>query len=211
MTIQQQSSIETRPALLHRSKLVANTWNPNRMTPVMREKLAEAIDLFGFIDPLTVRPLGDLYQIIDGEHRFEVGVELGFEDFDAMIVEGLTDVDAKKLTIVMNELHGQADPDKLGPLIEDIISASSLEDLFRGFPYDEGVVASFLSTPLPPLPDLPKPKAASKDKEAWAERTYRMPKTVALVVDEAIEKAKDGEEIETWQALERVAADYLAT
>jgi hypothetical protein len=31
------------------------------------------------------------------------------------------------------------------------------------------------------------------------------------VVDEAIEKAKDGEEIEQWQGLERVAAEYLAS
>jgi hypothetical protein len=38
-----------------------------------------------------------------------------------------------------------------------------------------------------------------------------MPKEVALVIDEALEKAKDGEEIEQWQALERIAADYLAS
>jgi hypothetical protein len=37
-----------------------------------------------------------------------------------------------------------------------------------------------------------------------------LPDEVNLVLDEAIEKAKDGDEIEDWQALERVAADFLA-
>jgi len=186
------------------------------MTAAIYDKLRESIEEYGMVDPLTVRPIdvkGETqWQIIDGEHRFDVAVALGYDMFDCIEILGLTDAQAKKLTIIMNELHGQPDPDRMGPLLQSIIDDSSLDELFKALPYDPSVVAAFLgSDDLPKLDDLPKPAAkADSDKEQWAERTFRMPKQVALVVDEAIEKAKDGEEIEAWRGLERVAADYLA-
>ena len=193
--------------------LIANPWNPNRMTSDMYSKAIESITLYGFIDPLTVREKGSLYEIIDGEHRFKAGVALGMLYFPVIDLGPIDDATAKKLTLVLNELRGQVDPDKMGPLLQSIIDDTSLEDMLKAMPFEVGTVAGYLQ-----MPDLasvtskmPKPKAEPKEeKEPWAERTYRMPKTVALVVDEAIEKAKDGEEIEVWQALERVAADYLA-
>ena len=182
------------------------------MTADMYQKLVESISAYGLVDPLTIRRMAGYYEILDGEHRWQVANDMGIDEFDCVIVDGLTDAQAKKLTIIMNELHGQPDPDKMGPLLQSIIDDSSLEELFKALPYDPSVVAAFLqSDSLPKLDDMPKPeRKADESKEQWAERTFRLPKTVALVVDEAIEKAKDGEEIETWQALERVAADYLA-
>lgn len=184
------------------------------MTADMYAKALESIQLYGFIDPLTVRQLDyGRYQIIDGEHRFQAGKDLGITMFPVMLVEGLTDDQAKKLTIVMNELHGQADPGKMGDLLNDILKATDMDSLLVGLPYSTDILAGFMGLPtLPPLKTtLSSAAGASTDqKEPWAERLYRMPKSVALVIDEALEKAKDGEELESWQALERVAADYLA-
>jgi ParB-like chromosome segregation protein Spo0J len=183
------------------------------MTGQMYAKAKESILLYGFIDPLTVRPVGKEFQIIDGEHRWRVGLELGMEDFPCVVVEGLSDPDAKKLTIVLNELHGQVDPDKMGPLLQGILADQTIDELMRALPFDESVVAAYMGTELPTLAELsamPAPSSGPGDKEQWVERVFRLPKTAALVVDEAIEKAADGERIERWQALERVAADFLA-
>lgn len=191
-----------------------NKWNPNRMTQAMRAKARESIETYGFIDPLLVREVGlHDYEVIDGEHRFDEAIALGYEELPCVNLGLVEDADAKKLTIIMNELHGQADPGKLGDLLDDIRTMTSLEELMVALPYDEKVLGSLLSTPLPSLP-LTKPPASGAVEEGskivWVERLYRVPKDVALVIDEAIEKAKDGEEIEAWQALERVAADFLA-
>jgi len=223
MTIQSPPSnarLRSRHHIIHKADLEPNPWNPNRMTKAMRQKLVESIHEYGMIDPLTVRWIlrGDpdenngIWQIIDGENRWQVAVDEGIDKFDCIEVQGLTEAQAKKLTIVMNELHGQADPGKLGDLLADILDMTSLDELKVALPYEDGVLAGYLN--LDPLPDLaPMPDMTSTGegtKEAWVERMFRMPKSVGLVVDEAIEKAKDGEDVETWQALERVAADYLA-
>lgn len=196
-------------------QLEANPWNPNRMTAAMYAKILESIQEYGMVDPLTVREIDNTrYQIIDGENRWRGATDLGYTEFDVTVIEGMTDAQARKLTIIMNELHGQADPDKMGDLLADILSLSSLEELMIAMPYDEAVLAGYLQTPLPQLPPLkplPGKPPTSESKEPWAERLFKMPKTVALIVDEALEKAKDGEELEAWQALERVAADYLAS
>lgn len=190
-----------------------NPWNPNRMTSQMYAKEIESIATYGFIDPLLVREIGpNDYQIIDGEHRFDGGRSLGMEEFPCVNLGVVPDPDAKKLTIVMNELHGQADAGKLGDLLGEILQDTSLEELLVALPYTEDVLAGYLGTALPPLPELETPAPApGASPEPWVERLYKLPKTAALVVDEALEKAKDGEAVENWQALERVAADYLAS
>lgn len=200
--------------LVKRDLLVPNPWNPNRMTAAVYAKALESIELYGFIDPLTVRLDTDYnFQIIDGEHRFRAGCDLGMTEFPCFVIEGLADADAKKLTIVMNELRGQADPDRMGDLLADILKDRTIDELLHALPYDEGIVAGFLKQELPPLPPLAAPPtpAAGGPQPVWVERLYRLPKEAALVVDEALEKAKDGQEVEGWQALERIAADYLAS
>lgn len=198
------------------AQLHKNPWNPNRMTADMFGKAIESIGEYHFVDPLLVRPIPlDQFQIIDGEHRYEAGLTLGMTEFPCMVID-VDDTTAKKLTIVMNELHGQADPDKLGPLLQELLEDTSLDDLLVALPYDTSVLEGYLGTALTTLPPLepvtptPAPEAKS-DKSVWVERLYRMPKEAALVLDEALEKAKDGEEVESWQALERIAADYLAS
>lgn len=221
MTIQSPSSsaaLKTRHRILHKSSLSANPWNPNRMTQAMRAKLVESIHEYGMVDPLTVRPIdddlaGQHYEILDGEHRFNVAVDEGIDKFDCIEIEGLTEAQARKLTIVMNELHGQADPGKLGDLLADILDMTGLAELKIALPYDDSVLAGYLKQdPLPALPDLPSMKRSDEGStDPWVERMFRMPKSVALVIDEAIEKARGGEDLEAWQGLERVAADYLGS
>jgi len=217
-TVPQPSSNETSTPsiiLIPREQLLPNPWNPNRMTAQAYAKLLESIQQFGFIDPLLVREIGYRdFQIIGGAHRFRAGNDLGMEAFPCVNLGLVDDAVAKKLTIIDNELHGQADPTQMGDLLTEILQLTSLEELLVALPYSEDVLAGFIG--LPDLPAIgeggdPTPPPPDPNKEPWVERLYKLPKTAALIVDEAIEKAKDGDPMENWQALERVAADYLAS
>ena len=55
--------------------LERNDWNPNRMTQEIRAKLMLNLKRDGFVAPLLVRKLGDRYQIVNGEHRWQIAQE----------------------------------------------------------------------------------------------------------------------------------------
>jgi len=181
------------------------------MNAFMYAKALESIEEFGFVDPLTLRPMGSRYQIVDGEHRLNAGTESGMTEFPAFIVSGLSDAQAKKLTLVMNELRGQARPDLLQELLRDLDDDLGIDALKVALPYPDEVLAGFLGAELPPLQPLDQPKSQGDPKEKWVERVYRMPQSAADVLDEAINKAKNGDPVEDWQALEYIAGDYLAS
>src|SRR4051812_11413932 len=84
-----------------RDALIPNPWNPNKMNAFMYSKALESIQLYGFLDPLLVRPFGNgVYQIIDGEHRWRAACDLGQSSFPCVVRE-CDDATAKKLTIVL--------------------------------------------------------------------------------------------------------------
>lgn len=196
--------------------LAANPWNPNKMTAFMYEKAVESLKEFGFIAPVIVRQLGpDFYQIIDGEHRFRAALSLGWVEIPCVLVEELSEAQAKKLTVVLNELHGQLDPGKLSDLLGDLADSGEIADLFSSMPFTSDVLKGFVGLEGIPLP-APVKHERPKREERWTERTFRMPAAVDEVVREALDRARDatlaedGGPLEDWQALERVCAEYLA-
>ncbi len=111
-----------------------NPWNPNRQSDRAYEAEKESIQAFGFLDPITVRQLPEGgYQIVDGEHRWKAMKELGASEISANVVE-LTDDQAKKLTIILNETRGQADRVDLAKLLAELQPVLG-DDLITGLPY----------------------------------------------------------------------------
>lgn len=114
--------------------LHANPWNPNVVGDDLARAISESVDAFGFIDPVLVRPIRGGYEIIDGEHRWLAARKNGNTHVD-VIVRELSDEDAKKLTIILNE-HGTPDVLKLGNLLADLAGSLDLEQLRVGLRYD---------------------------------------------------------------------------
>lgn len=196
-------------------RLIENPWNPNKMTAFMYEKAVESLQEFGFVAPVIVRSVGDRYQIIDGAHRFRAARDLGVADIPVVVVDGLSEPQAKKLTVVLNELHGQLDPGKLSDLLGDLAGSGQIEDLFSSMPFTSDILKGFVGLDGVPLPD-PVKVGRPKREERWTERTFRMPAAVDEVVGEALDRAKRqnlaerGGPVEDWQALEQICAEYLA-
>lgn len=196
-------------------RLVANPWNPNKMTAFMYDKAVESLQEFGFIAPVIVRRLGDRFQIIDGEHRYRAALSLGIAEIPVVIVDDLTEPQAKKLTVVLNELHGQLDPGKLSDLLGELMDSSSVESVLQSMPFTSDILKGFVGLDGVPLPK-PVKQERGKRADRWTERTFRMPAPVDDVVGEALARARenlandDGRPVEDWQALEVVCAEYLA-
>jgi hypothetical protein len=201
--------IEPTIVWLSPDMLVPNKWNPNRMDAFMYSRAVESIKEFGFIDPVTARPSRGKYEIIDGEHRWKGAIDLGLTLIPVFVLE-LSDAKARKLTVLLNELRGSADPASMGELLKTLLASESIESLTMTLPFTSEAINAMVG-----MEDIdwkamdPEPKVKA-EKEKWVERTYRMPASVGLVLDEAIEKAKDGETMDSWKAIEIIAAEFLA-
>ncbi len=193
--------------------LEPNPWNPNRMNAFMYAKALESIQTFGFVDPVTCWDAGNFrLQIIDGEHRWKAARDLGLVEIPVFIADLKDETQAKKLTILLNELRGQSLPEDMGALLKDLMATESMETLLEQLPYTEDMFRGLVSD-LPPLPSTApttRSEGTPEPERRWVERLYRMPAAAAQVLDDALARAKAGDEIEDWQALERLAADYLA-
>lgn len=125
-------SVKIKAGLIH-----PNPWNPYaNKSDRLQEAIAESINEFDQIQDLVVRPHPDIegeYQILDGEGRHRTfNAE---EEVYATILHGLTDGQAKKITIVMDETRATADKIELSALLADLANDTSIDDLISGLPY----------------------------------------------------------------------------
>lgn len=181
-------------------------------------KLIESIKRFGFTDPVTIRMNGPVRQIIDGEHRVRAALDLGLSEIPYIDMGEISEAEAQALGIILNELKGRHDPKQLGALLDDLLTRGRPEEVLQGMPFTPEALTGLTSlrgfdwSTFEAEPSKSaEPKPSSRKGTSWVERTFRLPHEVNDVLSQALERAKDGDEIEDWQALERMAADFLAS
>lgn len=107
-------------------KVKPNDWNPNRMTPFMRQSLKEGLRVDGWLRSHSLLVWrsdenGKIKNIIiDGEHRWEVAKELGFEEAPMVFMHRLTEAAAKSLTVKIDAKRGEFDKKDLAQVIREI-------------------------------------------------------------------------------------------
>ena len=204
------------------SKVHPNDWNPNRMNETVARATRESIQEHGFIDPILVRPhpsIKDEWEIIDGEHRKIEAEESGYTVVPVIAIKA-TDAQAKKLTIILNETRGEADPVDLGVLLATLAQDMSMDDLLKGLPYNKVDIDNLLAlgsvdwdTFAGTVPESP---AADDDK--WAHLHLSLPPNVMPLWNQALERFFDGVELQHPDSppvagglfLEALVADFLA-
>ncbi len=149
------------------TKIHANPWNPNVQSDVVARATRESLQRFGFVEPVLLRPHPEItgeWEIINGEHRWTEAQALGYTDIPT-VIEDLTDDEAKKLTVVLNETTGDADVVLLGQLLSEL---QNLDDFKLALPYTDAELTHLLSIgaedwdrfgnadddPEPPPPDV---------------------------------------------------------
>jgi len=96
-----------------------NDWNPNILPKKFCEALKKNIKDKGFVSPILVRIIKGGYEIIDGEHRFNILKELGYTKIPCVIVEEEDDAQAIMRTIAMWRLRGEANVMEIASLFFD--------------------------------------------------------------------------------------------
>ena len=141
MSIELDKIIVKRSLLIKKEQIEPNPWNPNVTTKREQNAIQESLEAFGQIANVLVREVGKgKYQIIDGEHRFQELPEALYCD-----VVKLNDVDAKRLTVIMNETRGNPDQVLLAELLQSISEELTVEEIMVGLPYDDKTLEDLLA------------------------------------------------------------------
>lgn len=103
-----------------------NSWNPNELTPFMMESLAEGFRQDGWLKSQALLVWGNDEKkhkrniIIDGEHRWEIATKLGMKDGPMVFLNGLTEVQAKALTVKLDAKRGTFVEERLALVLRDV-------------------------------------------------------------------------------------------
>lgn len=103
-----------------------NRWNPNRMSSFQMESLKQELMTTGWLRSMKLLVWGSDENgevrniIIDGEHRWKLGKQLGFKVAPMVFLHGITEIEAKKLTIKIDHKRGTPDNSALSDLLISI-------------------------------------------------------------------------------------------
>jgi ParB/RepB/Spo0J family partition protein len=198
-------------------KICPNTWNPNKVEDKVQSQLIEDIKRDGFTQPIIVRvhpKKSEMYEIIDGEHRWNAVKELDWKEVDCLIEEK-NDAEAMIRTITMNKLRGEFDSIKLAEVLVELKKTYSEEELVKLLGFSEEELKSYEEL----LDFDPESLSALEDKEENAVVDNGNPETTMLntkefsldltqldVVETAIEAVN---EFTPESALAKICKEYL--
>jgi ParB family chromosome partitioning protein len=155
--------------------IVPNTYNPNIVPGDILAKLRAEIAQKGLIQPIIVRSSGNAYEIIDGQHRWQVCRELGMTAIPC-IIQDFSDTESKIKCLQLNYLRGSPVPIKLASLIYSLNREMTLEELARRLPYEEPQLMDNLQ-----LLKLPENYGNELEEQALKEEA-ELPSVISFVV-----------------------------
>lgn len=109
--------------LVDPKKLKRNPWNSNHVDPKNMTKLKRSIQDLDFVTSVVVRELDDgTLQILGGQHRTEVAVELGLKAVPIINLGKIDDIKAKKIGLVDNSRYGTDDSLQLAKILDELMA-----------------------------------------------------------------------------------------
>jgi ParB/RepB/Spo0J family partition protein len=127
-------------------RLRPNAYNPNAMTPdEFAELVAEVRHLGRLPKPVVVRPDGDGYVIVDGEHGWRAAEEVGLAEVPCEVLE-VDDFEAMRQTYKRNQ-HGTHDRVALGQMFRRMMDERNISNrqLAKEINVSEGTVRNALT------------------------------------------------------------------
>lgn len=103
-----------------------NWWNPNVTTPRVQRSIEHGFRKDGWISSHALLVWGTDERgmrrdvIIDGEHRWLAAIAVGLVEGPMVFLDGLTEREAKALTVKLDQKRGRFDGDKLDALLKSI-------------------------------------------------------------------------------------------
>jgi len=111
---------EIKVTMIAIDQLDPNPWNPNKLTnEQFAELLAEVRRLGKLPKPIVVRPSGDRFEIVDGEHSWKAAKECGLTEVPCEVVD-LDDFTARLETYKRNQ-HGKHNHVREGQMFREML------------------------------------------------------------------------------------------
>ena len=122
--------------LVNTNRVQANPWNFNRMSEPEEKALRESLEEYGQVVPLAVRSIGDVKQVLDGEHRLAVIKESGAANLLVHDLGEMEDAHAKKLSVILMTTHGKPDFEAARDFLHAFRTEHEWDpaDILRGLP-----------------------------------------------------------------------------
>ncbi|WP_055074921.1 hypothetical protein [Pseudanabaena sp. 'Roaring Creek'] len=174
--------------------------NANEVNRKTQKAIGESIQLYGFLEQFVVEPHPDIpgeYRILGGNHRY---LEVQ-GDTRCNVVFGLTDAQAKKLSLALNT-HGNPNAQMLASMLGEIYEVEGA-DAAIGIPYTPDEIEKIVNQPLPPI---------TNEEETWKKITLDVPDGIYQVLMQAVEKtgiAHKSPSKRIVNALELICVEYI--
>lgn len=127
-------------------KLRKAPWNYKDDDPFRAAKLAENMRKNGQVLNLVVREMPDsLYEVLDGNHRLDAVLLLGWKSCLCYNAGPLTEPQAKRLAIEVNETRFPTNIPRLSTIVQELSGIFGKEDLLSTFPLPENEVDALVS------------------------------------------------------------------
>jgi ParB/RepB/Spo0J family partition protein len=134
-----------RTQIIAIGQITPNEYNPNRMSQdEFAELVAEVKHLGRLPKPVVVRPNGQGFLIVDGEHGWRAAQKVGLAEIPCEVIDA-DDFEAMRQTYKRNQ-HGTHEPIKLGRMFQRMMEDRKLSqrDLAKEIAVSEGTVRNAL-------------------------------------------------------------------
>jgi hypothetical protein len=119
-------------------QLVKADWNYKRDNEFIKSRLIENMRRTGQIENIVVRQIGkDKYEVVNGNHRLDAMLELGFKKVMAYNLGVVSDATARRIAIELNETKFEADMILLSKRINEILNEINEEELKQTLPFTD--------------------------------------------------------------------------
>jgi ParB-like chromosome segregation protein Spo0J len=120
------------------SWLVKAKWNYKTDDAAKAKKLVANIKRNGQVQNLIVRPIkGGKFEIANGNHRLDAFEELKYADAVCYNLGVVSEKTAQRVAIETNETSFDADPVKLGQVLEGMLEEFEKDELLETLPYED--------------------------------------------------------------------------
>mgnify|MGYP001007202818 CR=1 FL=1 len=206
-----------RAVLVPVDKLVPNPWNIQQTDEIQQRAIAGSLGFFGQVEELLVRHhplLPGFYQILSGEHRAR---ELS-GDVYANIIHGLSDAEAKHLSIVMNSTHGEAAQNDLMQLLGEIELEVGLNQVASTMPIPENELLALIEQSRSAEQQPKGKRRRDSSSEKWVTLKLKIPIGAMATIQRARLKVEEvrgeplpeDDEIAWGLVVEALAAELLS-
>jgi hypothetical protein len=133
------------------SRFKPNSWNPNVVPPHVMKSIehgfesdgwlvSQALLIWGVDSDGVVRDT-----ILDGEHRWRAANNVGLKKGPVVVLDGLSEAEAKAFTIKLNQKRGDWDADGLTRLLADIQSLGEIDFTSTDLGFSDDELAKLLA------------------------------------------------------------------